>query len=350
MMEEISYRVSIFAEGKAFESCQEKWRNNLVFSNPIKEFISPRTLRRYDKSPKDILDYTKPDLVIVDLAAEMHMAEAVAIHANTRNIPVIAIEELWGTHARTEANLAHIFTPDVIGTRMIRENEEKKLLRNHTDVTEIGLPSVDNALASKPNKALEEWVACMANGNPVILFMGQDESTTPALEGLGTLLRTNQMRKARAIVRLHPRMVTQLPKEAVVWNEQIAALGKQALTLPPEFEKVNQYDLMHGCTHVVSIYSLSLIEALALGKVPVSWNSPIGEEKMKGTTGGLTSLPFVKMGGVIEVRTPSDFLGNVPRRVEDTREFTNSRKNLVEKYKNARTKFINGLMSMMRKL
>ena len=69
---------------------------------------------------------------------------------------------------------------------------------------------------------------------------------------------------------------------------------------------------MRVATHTVSVYSNALIEAAALGSLPVSWVSDIGRASMRQALGGLERFPLVDYGCAVEVGSPEEFLAKVP--------------------------------------
>lgn len=163
----------------------------------------------------------------------------------------------------------------------------------------------------KANGPLQDlFMGGYARGKRIVVALGQDESTTPMLEGLVEALE--RAGNYILIPRFHPKWMTD-PSKAEHCQRWHSILDRAKNGTVIWLNSENTQEVMSLAHHVVSIYSTGLVEAAILGTVPVVWSSPLGREKMAESLGGLTRFPLVETGAAIEVSSPEEYLERVPK-------------------------------------
>lgn len=261
-----------------------------------------------DLNPLEILSSVQPDLVLVGLGAPINWAEKFGLVANQRGIKLGFVEDVWGVHSRSTAVPDFVCTLDSFGRQMVERNDQYKAAR-FPRVYITGSPAWDELNGLVAGNVGDEIYDFLHGGLPVILFAGQDESTTPALAGLVDAL---EQRGTSYILlpRLHPKFASR--DDCVVpWLKTLAGV-KKGHVLWVGSDKATTRQLIALSQVTVSIYSNALVEAALLGSLPVSWNSAVGREKMSAALGGLAQFPLVGLDCAVEVKSADEFLSRVP--------------------------------------
>lgn len=298
------HEVTVVAEGISLK----KWMGagEAVYGGVGK---SDASLLRYDIEMADVFAEVNPDAVIAELGAPIHLAEIFAIGANRRNIPLIFVEDLWGVHSRSQAVPQLVCCIDEFGAEMARGRYISGSTRTRVVVT--GNPAFDVLSGVRANSALSSLLdGGYVHGKRVVVALGQDESTTPMLEGLVEALEREG--NYVLIPRFHPKWMSDPSKaeHCQRWHSILdGAKRGSVLCLNNE----STQEILTKAHIAVSIYSTALVEAAILGALPVSWISSLGQEKMAAALGGLRQFPLVSMGAAIQVSSTEQFLNLVPR-------------------------------------
>lgn len=297
LLRERGHTVVVVAEGLSLD----KWIDvgELVYKGSgVQEGVDSQTLCRSDIDADEVLKELKPDLVLTGLGAPINLGQTFGLAANALGITLGYVIDVWGAESRSSAVPNFICTLDGFGKAMIACNKSYCGRTIHVHTT--GSPAMDRlAKVQEPdlpifNSVIGEWT--------IVLFVGQDESTIPALGGLVKAL--NETGEPYLLIpRFHPKFANRLELR-MLRNEILASANGYVLQAPA---KISTQELMKVAGYTVSIYSNALIEAAALGSLPVSWISDIGREKMAQALGGLTRFPLVDMKCAVEVETQTDF-------------------------------------------
>jgi hypothetical protein len=234
----------------------------------------------------------KPNLVLTGLASPINLGESFGLAANELGVKLGFVADIWGAEARSRAVPDFVCTLDQFGLDKILQYPKYQGRVPRVYIT--GSPAMDRLLDVKNPGAIWDGVR---DSRLVVLFVGQDESTTPALEGLVQALNVGG--EYVLIPFFHPKRPDLLGE----WNGILARATFPVLRTP----QVSLHQAMKIAWVTMSVYSTALIEAAALGSLPVSWVSPIGRQKMREALGGLERFPLVDSGCTIEVETPEEF-------------------------------------------
>lgn len=298
------HEVTIVAEGLSLGKWMDAGEAVYHGAPPAGQY-NPTTKVRHDIDVMDTFTEVHPDAVITELGTPINLAMTFGLAANRRKIPLVFIEDLWGVHVRSHATPQLVCSIDEFGAVMARG---EYMLSTGTKVVVTGNPAFDALKNVKPNVALSGLLSGVyANGKRVVVALGQDESTTPMLEGLVEALE----REGNYILipRFHPKYFSNSDLMSR-WHSILDGVKKGSVLW---LNNESTHEVM-ACAHVaVSIYSTALVEAAMLGAIPVSWMSPVGQEKMAVALGGLRKFPLVSTGAAIEVSSADEFLTCVPR-------------------------------------
>jgi hypothetical protein len=243
--------------------------------------------------PLSVLSETKPDLVLTGLGSPINLGESFGIGANEFGIKLGYIEDLWGVHTHSKALPDFVCTIDRFGQSRIQSYEPYQGKVPRVYIT--GSPTLDQL--SDVKSPGEIFVG--ARNRNIVLFVGQDESTTPVLEGLVKAL--NVVNDSYILIpRFHPKR----PDLSAKWDEILAESLGFVLKMPAQ---ITTRQIMKIARVTVSCYSTALLEAAVLGSLPVSWTSSIGRGKMREALGGIERFPLVDSGCAMEVETPEEF-------------------------------------------
>ena len=299
---------------------------SIIGGEPKEGRFDPNTKIRFDIDPEQVLREVRPDVVMTGLAEPNHLTKLFALEANKQDIALIFVEDIWGVHKRSEARPAAICTLDGFGEHMALKHydpDHDRLVGERDPVSGYfndlpaskappiyitGSPAMDSLQSVQPHPQVEKLIRGRGMS---VLFLGQDESTTPALEGLVEALRG--VDDSVLIPRFHPKWMADPSKaeHRARWENALLGIKDQSRVLwsmPPE-AKAEQ--VIRSVDVVVSIYSTGLLQAAMMGKCAVSWNSLVGRKKMLEGI-GLEHFPLTQSGAAIEVWSPGDFASKVP--------------------------------------
>lgn len=291
------HRVCVIAEGlslgKWVEAGEDVW-----FGQPDPDQVDVNGCRHDITDCELALETFKPNLMLTGLGAPINLGETFGLAANQLGIKLGYFIDVWGAESRSKAVPDFICTLDQFGEQKIQAYAPYQGRMPKVYVT--GSPAMDRLA-----KVEEPWGILGLSlfwDDPVVLFVGQDESTTPALEGLVQAL--NNWGKPYVLVpRFHPKFQNRTDLLAK-WNAILAEAAGDVIQVSPE---ITTQQIMTVANYTVSIYSNALIEAAALGSLPVSWVSDIGRASMRQALGGLERFPLVDYGCAVEVETPEQF-------------------------------------------
>lgn len=308
------HEVSIAAEGLSLQKWLEAGEQ-VINGAPDPDKVDSQTLYRFDMNPGKILFSILPDMVLTGLSAPTNnLGEQFGLAASGMGITLGYVTDVWGAESRSRAVPDFICTLDSFGRKRIEVWGPYQARMPHIHVT--GSPAMDGLRAVK-DKGAEMGICDMIQGRGVFtcLLAGQDESTTPVIEGLIQALNMVDNGNYVLIPRLHPKFMKQ-DEFCTPWFKALTKAKGEVLWVGP---RVTTQELIGEVDVVVSVYSNALIEAAALGSVPVSWVSDIGRQKMRENLGGLERFPLVSLACCIEVGSPEEFL---LRACADSREAT----------------------------
>jgi hypothetical protein len=257
---------------------------------------------RLDIKASEVLGALIPDLVLTGIAFPINLGESFGLAANGMGIKLGFVNDLWGVERHTRAIPNFICTIDPLGRKMIEENPAYSERVPQVYVT--GSPLLDRLFDVRKNAHLGKIID---GRRPVVFLVGQDESTTPVIEGMMKVL-DKLGEDCILIPRLHPKL---MEKDFVgPWLRALARCPVEVLWVPPS--KATTQEIIQNADYTVSIFSNALLEAATLGSLPISWNSDIGRQSMQSGMGGLEQFPSVGYGCAIEVNSPEEFLEKVP--------------------------------------
>jgi hypothetical protein len=304
-LRELGHEVSIVAEGLSAEMwIKASW--DIAGGLPKEGDFDPKTKIRHDINPWEVIFGFNPDVVITELADPIHLGEQFGLVANERGIPLGFIEDLWFAHRRSLAFPDFVCTVDSYGEKAILDNLNYKCYSSILRVFVTGSPLMDSLKSVTADPRVKAIIE-KQNPSRVILVAGQGDCTTSVVSGLADALE--KMTNCLILPRFHPKWMSDPSKAAIrnQWTEDVfrMEMGHRVLWTPPS---VSLRSLIPLATDVVSMFSNALIEALALGAMPVSWTSPeIVEEIMKGFAGA-SHFPMVDMVAAYEVSITEDYL------------------------------------------
>lgn len=304
------HMVTVVAEGlslgKWIEAGEEVYKGR---PDPI--YHNAQTGCRYDLEEFLVLDEIKPDSVLTGLGAPINLGERFGIAANKRGIRLGYVEDMWCVHTRSNAVPDFVCTLDPFGRQKIGQYllYQTRMPRVYT----TGSPAWDRLASVQPDKFVS---IASALHDLTVLLAGQDESTTPVIDGLVEALDklTDQGKRVLLIPRLHPKFLAREDLQKV-WLSSVNKARCNVLWAGPQ---VSTVQLMLSADFTVSTYSNALVEAALLGSIPVSWVSNVGLEKMAEALGGLAQFPLVGYGCAAEVNTAEEFLAITSERRDQT--------------------------------
>mgnify|MGYP001583626682 CR=1 FL=1 len=318
---------SVVAEGVSMKMWQDAGYQ-IYGGLPQGGTYDPNTLIRHDINPEYVLEELRPQCVFVGLSRPLSLEEKFALAVENHNsfpgakrIYLGYIEDLWAAHMRTRANLDFICALDKFGAEHVRK------LRPSTKVFITGTPSTDFLVQIQPNSAVGSMVGEFSHA---VLLLGQDESTTPMIEGLLAALESRG--DYILIPRFHPKRL--LVSEATIAAERDQQKREEAQKLLTNFnywrgllsgvkrgcvlwvgmEVATMHELMLSSHVVVSTSSTTTLrDAAILNRVAVWWYSDLGVESLKKESRGeVDRYPLVNEGCIVEVATPQEYLDSVP--------------------------------------
>ena len=275
------HTVTVIAEGQSFAKWLEVGERLYVSS----------------KRPWTVFEQLEPSLVLTGLGAPIRLGEKFGLAANKLSIKLGYVTDIWGAERRSSAVPNFICTLDSFGKRQIQEYAPYYQRMPRIYIT--GSPAMDRLSldVKHPGGIWEE----AGDYKAVVLLVGQDEATIPAIKGLVKSL--NDWGESYLLIPcVHPKR----PDLSDLWEGILAEATGFVLRSP----QLTTQQLMKVATHTVSVYSNALVEAATLGSLPISWVSPIGRQKMRKSL-GLDQFPLVDCGCAIEVETPAQFRGAV---------------------------------------
>ncbi len=300
----MEYEVVVIAEGLSLE----KWisQGEPVFGGkPAEGNFDPTTGFRLDLEPEVVLDYLKPNLVLTGMGGPINLGQSFGLAANKMGIKLGYVLDLWGVYAQSSAIPDFICTIDPLGKDLILGHKPYREKTPRIYIT--GSPLLDYLVNVERNRWLQGLSA--EHRGPVIFMVGQDEPTTPMIEGLLSVIQEFDS-NSLIIPRLHPKISATMPDLDNAWRTALTKAPCKVLWLPPD---ITTQQIMIDAHYTVSIFSNAILEAAILGSCTVSWNSAQGREKMRKSLGGLESFPSVMYGCTLEVNSPQEFLTKVPR-------------------------------------
>lgn len=277
-----------------------------------------KTLMRSDINATMFVADQKPDLIMVGLPALANLSDQFALAAQGAGVKLGFVEDLWGVHTRSSVIPNFICTLDEHAERRIRLYYPKTPKIHIT-----GSPILDRLSGVQPDPGTADFLRDDP-GCRVILLVANDESTTPMIEGLVDALGLMGMEdpvteRCIVIPRFPPKWLIDPSKAAII--EEWKYLLRRVCTPHHVYyvdQAVSTQSLIPLATEVVSIYSNVLLEAAAMGKVTVSWNSQLGGDRMLAVM-GQRSFPLCSLGVTQEVWNPHHYLNRVPK-IADTKK------------------------------
>jgi hypothetical protein len=299
LLKQRGHDVTIVAEGLSMQ----KWidAGYKIFGGlPDNGCFDPDTKIRFDLDPQKTIDIVDPDVVITELADPIHLGEKFGLVAGCLGIPVVFIEDLWGAHKRSKAVPNLLCSVDQYGLEQAQlyYGVEERFFHQ---IVVTGNPAMDSISNEKPHPVLQKWVA---EEKLIHVLFGQDDSTTPAIQGLVSSLVAGDC----LVARFHPKWMSDPSKKEHIntWLEALEfakSKGVEVLDVP---EGATARQLILAARSCVSIYSTVLTEAALLGSLAVSWMSPVGQQRIKESM-GVERYPLVDLGCVAEVYNPDEY-------------------------------------------
>ncbi|MSU55038.1 MAG: hypothetical protein EXS46_00685 [Candidatus Taylorbacteria bacterium] len=289
-LRERGHNVTVIAEGISLDKWLEK-------DEAVARHFSGSTECEFEI----FLAGLKPDLVLTGLADPINWGEKFGLAANKLGIKLGYVIDVWGAESRSTAVPNFICTLDNFARERILNYHPFGASMPKVYIT--GSPAMDSLAKVKiPTGFLGNLANC---NERTILFCGQNIFSASALEGLIQALNDCQKEIPCILIpRFHPKFM-QRADHCALWNAILAKAKGYVLHVPTSTTS-QQLMMLAGLT--VSVFSNALIEAAALGSLPVSWNSENGRKNMSSVFGGLTRFPLVDCGCAVEVETPADFI------------------------------------------
>lgn len=293
--------VYVVAEGLS----AAKW--NAINENLIGGLPSPGTLDgqgfRHDIDVAGVFEHLKPDLVLTGLASPINLGEKFGLAANARGVKLGYIVDVWGAETRSTAIPNFICTIDTYAQKGIESNARYQAAM--PKVYRVGAPLVDR-IAKVAHDPLVDSI--LSGFEMAVLLVGQNDATTPVAEGLVEALNTRCENEYILVPRFHPKFAGR-DDLFLAWQRALGKAKGTVVYFPPV---ITTAQIMRSVNYVVSTYSTALIEAAAMGTLPVSWVSELGRKRMSEELGGITRFPLVEYSCAVEVESPDDFVNKVP--------------------------------------
>ncbi len=239
------------------------------------------------------LQYEEPDMVLTGLVALINLGAKFGLAANKFGIKLGYVHDLWGVNKRSPAVPDFVCVTDEYDEKLICEYGP--YFHHPPRIYVTGSPAM-NSLEGIRGNLLVRHILDYPRDLISVLVLGQDESTTPMLEGLVQAL--DEVGNYVLIPRFHPKFVGNVELQHKWFSILYGAKKGKVLFVGSE---VSTRELMGSVKFTVSIYSTGLVEAAILGSLAVSWTSDIGREKMEQAL-GVRRFPLVEMNCAIEVQ------------------------------------------------
>jgi hypothetical protein len=305
-LENKGHEVLVVAEGLSMDEWIKSGRQ-IYGGLPRKGTFDPNTKMRTGIDPQTVFWKFCPDLLITGLGSPIHLGEKFGLAANSLRVKLVYIEDVWGVHKRSRAVPDLVCTVDPYGVELVDDHYRQVIIQSGLPKVFItGAPAMDNLTKVVPDPLVKNIID-QENFDRVILIGGQDESTTPVVNGIVNASKLSDL-KWLILPRFHPKWMTDESKTQYR-DEWIRLLGET-----PSRHKVlwtpnvpDMRTLIPLATCVVSTYSTCLIEAPGLGSASVSWISQIGMQKTKQSL-GVEEFPAISMGACSAVFSPEQFV------------------------------------------
>lgn len=282
----------VYAEGVSME----RWldADKPVTFNGTKNFLQePFSFNAREELQKDL-----PDVVVVTMGSPINMENDCAIAAKEFGIPLVIVEDVWGTHARTRAVPDLMFTIDSFGQSLIQKDTRYE----HTRVLIAGNAGVNNLAI--PNDLRERMDALRFQHGRLILFCGEGDGTADLLRvALGSLMRVNE--EFVLIPRFHPKHAGD-PIKMSAWNGMLDLFERQSLcaaTHVLRLDDVKNTDALAAlCDVTISGCSTTLMHAAKHGRLAVSVDTPLTRSLLSPQVGGMYErFPGIDLGYAIHL-------------------------------------------------
>ncbi len=251
------------------------------------------------------LESLKPDLVVCTAGSPINLENKVASRAKESGILLMLLEDVWGVHRRIDAAPDYICTPDKMAKQMITANP--KYAQTSTFVT--GSPAFDHLVRYSSMSVVKEREKLnLPLDKRIILFSGPGfaNDTLEIMEALEQVLAQSDV---LLISRLHPKLKI-LDSEG--WDkceEIISGAGSKAILRP----SADMDDLIFVSDFVISTFSITLIKAVYLRKIPISFVSDGIRENMAREINSIR-FPLVESGCAYEAEDADDIIDIINRR------------------------------------
>src|SRR3989344_4237071 len=202
----------------------------------------------------DLFRNHKPDLVLTGLGAPINLGEKFGLAANRLGIKLGFVHDLWGVHKRSSAIPQFICVTDDYDVELVRDH--LAYVDKYPTIHLTGSPAMD-ALSGVSADVTTDKMLAHAHHAPSVLVLGQDESTTPMLEGLISALDAGEEGYV-LVPRLRPKFMdrTELCNR---WLSLLYTAKRGHVLFVPR--SVHTRQIMKSVKFTVSVYSTGLIEA-----------------------------------------------------------------------------------------
>lgn len=277
------HEVSIVLEGLASGVFREHGLMELLFQGSVDFKKVPFTLNEHG-----ILSAANPDLVVTGLSSPINLEDYIARAANFRKIPLVCVEDIWGSSVRTSATPQHLLVYDHFAAR-----EARKRFPEAT-ITIVGNSGVNPLQGWNRNVRLKVEELRQKFGR-VVVYVGGGLRTTKELELLVACITLTD-NFGGLIAKFHPKYKNTNGPDGrplyEVWSEILEPLRAKGRVIEMS-EKTDEIVVEADIT--TASFSTLLTTALAAGKTAIVLDTPEGREDLEKQT-GLTEYPHVALG------------------------------------------------------
>lgn len=287
------HSVTIIGEGLASAIFQKRGLS-LYFKGSVNFLEEPFTL-----DTMAVIKKINPDILICTNGNPINLEEQFGLAANTCGIPLVSLEDFWGSFVRSKAR------PDVILT--VDEYSKSLALKDHPNarIAVVGNPGVigKDELSSINTHLLDHLKGNSAK--KIFTYIGGDYTTT--IEQLDLLIKCLEITSISWLlaVRFHPKWVKFVEASGrsygEIWNEALSPVKEKIIVC----DDLSTLEVVVNSDLVLSSYSTLLTTAVISGKPVITLFTPSVKKSLKKES-VVDKVPLVTLGYAYEVKEPCD--------------------------------------------
>jgi hypothetical protein len=278
--------VELIVEGKAVDIlAQSPERDECSAFHSVEQLLAERI--------------TIPKVLLTSMCGGGGIGRDLVPIMRTHGVKTVALQDYWGSSISTdwtdeEYRPDFVCENDQVGVELIT-----KAWRGYPKerIKTFGYPALDRYATFDVSAATAKVrnVFGLSTEFPIVLFAGQLEASSHALQEVLEVLESRAGLFTYFFPRPHPRMKTDAPEEIREW--QLAMRGLERVeTVFDLFGQCTMSELIAASTIVISMYSTTLIEAACMRKQGIALlYSENGEAAMKSSMPELDEFPLVSL-------------------------------------------------------